>query len=222
MTTLDDLLMAEGLQVVGQLQPGVDDPVPEGTAELALIGAKGDAMWERFSQSPERLDGAPNPLDRWSLRVIGAIAKQIDAIPLFPFGGPPWLPFLRWASIGEGARLSPVAMQVSPSRGLWMSYRGALAFSSLLESTEGSTGDPCLGCPAPCLVACPVNAFAGGRYDVPRCTSHITSHEGRDCHDGCLARAACPVGARPPLKQRQFHMSAFISAHSRPDPLQGN
>jgi hypothetical protein len=105
-------------------------------------------------------------------------------------------------------------MQVSPARGLWMSYRGALGFAGQLTLPPRPSATPCEGCPAPCLTACPVDAFAGGAYDVPRCVAHVASAAGAACRTGCLVRDACPAGAGVclPLEQRGFHMAAFLAA----------
>jgi hypothetical protein len=147
--------------------------------------------------------------------VIGTLAADLGADALYPFGGPPYQPFQRWAARGEGAVASPVAMQVTHGRGLWTSYRGALGFREPIALARRDLANPCLGCPAPCLTACPVDAFAGGTYDVPRCVAHITSTAGAACREGgCLVRHACPAGrdATPPAEQCLFHMDAFIRA----------
>ena len=64
--------------------------------------------------------------------------------------------------------------------------------------------------------ACPVEAFAEGRYDVPKCVNHIAGPSGTEClTGGCLARRACPVGrdyAYAP-DQARFHMEAFLRAN---------
>ena len=106
-------------------------------------------------------------------------------------------------------------MQVSAERGLWVSYRGALGFSRPVAVAGKSRANPCLGCPAPCLTACPVDAFAGGAYDVSRCVAHITGAAGTACRQGgCLVRHACPAGQgrAPPQAQCSLHMEAFIAA----------
>jgi hypothetical protein len=147
--------------------------------------------------------------------VIDKLAADLGAVALYPFGGPPYQPFQRWAARGEGAVASPVAMQVTPGRGLWASYRGALGFRQPIPLAGRDLANPCLGCPAPCRSACPVDAFAGGVYDVPRCVAHITSPAGAACREGgCLVRHACPAGrgAAPPAGQRRFNMDAFIRA----------
>lgn len=210
--SLEQKLEGTGLMVVGHFRPGPDDGVPEDAGQLVLLGADPERFWPIFSSSPEMSDCAPHPMDRWSRRVISGLAGELGAQPLFPFDGPPWPRFQHWAGIGEHARTSPIAMQVSPSRGLWMSYRGALAFAEPLELPQPASQDPCLDCPAPCQTACPVEAFRDGRYDVPACVEHLETQAGRACHDGCLARLACPIAQAPLLPQRQFHMRAFLAA----------
>jgi len=206
-----------GLAAVGGFHPEPGDGAPAGTGTLFLVGPDGGAMWPVFAASPERTDGAPDPLDRWSRRVLDAVAAELGATALYPFSGPPWQPFVRWAARGEGSRPSPVKMPVSPWRGLWAAYRGALAFPDRLPVPAVPDTDPCLGCPAPCLTACPVDAFAGESYDVAACVGHAAGPEGAACRDGCLVRMACPVGAAPALAQRRFHMAAFLAAQSELD-----
>lgn len=216
--TFNDLERAAtevGLTVVGAFQPEPDDKAPAGSKVLCLLGPGGPEMWAEFSTAPESRDGDPHPLDRWSRRVIEALARTFDASALFPFGGPPWQPFQHWAARGEAATQSPVGLQVTRQRGLWASYRGALAFTQRFEIPVSDQSSPCLDCPAPCLTACPVDAFADGQYDVPACIAHTDSLDGEACRAGCLVRAACPFGARLglPTAQREFHMTAFRNAN---------
>ncbi len=210
-------LSAHGLAVVGGFLPGPEDGAPEGCETLLLIGADGPALWEAFRAAPEAGDGARDPLDRWSRRVIGEIARGCGADALFPFGGPPWRPFIAWAARAEGARPSPVGMLASPRRGLSASYRGALALRERLV-LEPPAAHPCPSCPAPCRTACPVGAVSGGVYDVAACVAHVSSPEGAACRNGCLVRLACPVGALPPEAQRRFHMAAFLAAQRPIEP----
>ena len=218
MTTFTDIETAarrHGLSVVGAFHPGLDDKAPEGIATLVLVGPDGPEMWDTFAASPEFADGQEGPLDRWSSRVINELAEALGGRAFFPFGGPPWHAFQHWAARGEGAEPSPVVMQASPTRGLWASYRGALGFTETLDLPERQTTSPCLDCPAPCLSACPVEAFKDGAYNVPVCTAHVQSQSGADCRDGCRVRRACPAGARVglPEAQRRFHMAAFLAAN---------
>src|SRR6185312_11105495 len=101
MGTLRHLAAVEGLTICGAFHPGPGDGVPplpggEPAATLALLGLLAEG-WPVFAASREAGDGAPDPLDRWSRRVLGGLAAAFGAVPLFPFGGPPFLPFQRWA-----------------------------------------------------------------------------------------------------------------------------
>lgn len=218
LTDLAAALEPHGLRIVGGFHPGPDDPVPEPAATVLLVGADGGRMWTVFEAAPEASDGAPHPLDRWSRRVLDSVAAELGARAAYPFGGPPYQPFIRWSARGEGLASSPVGLPVSPSRGLWASFRGALLLSARVELGPPPAPTPCTGCPAPCRTACPVGAMGDGSpegYDVAACTAHILSDAGAACRSGCLVRAACPVGAAPPEPQRQFHMAAFVSARQQ-------
>ncbi len=189
----------------------------DGFAAIVLIGAAGAHGWDAFAASPEARDGDADPLDRWSRRVIDALAVEIGARPLFPFGGPPYWPFQRWALRAESVHASPLGLLIHPDFGLWHSYRGALAFTRPIAIPAREVrASPCETCVSrPCLSACPVGAFAATSYDVAACATHLRKEAGRACMSGgCLARRACPVGAeyahRP--EQAGFHMRAFLSA----------
>lgn len=183
-------------------------------ATLVLLGFVGDKGWEHFAGSPEIRDGERNPLDRWSRRVIEGIASALGATPLYPFGGPPFLPFQRWAQKADHVFASPLGILIHPEFGLWHSYRGALVFPEPLEVPPTTArASPCASCAEkPCLSACPVSAFSTDDYDVGGCRAHISSHAGAACMTGgCLARNACPIGTeyRYAPAQAAFHMRAF-------------
>ena len=102
------------------------DEVP-GYTSLVLLGPAGPDFWPHVTAAPEFADGAPDPLDRWSLRVIGALASDLGARAVFPFDGPPWPSFTGWARRSGRAWSSPVGLLVHDTTGLMLSYRGALA-----------------------------------------------------------------------------------------------
>jgi epoxyqueuosine reductase len=134
----------------------VHDNCPEGIASLVLLGPTAQGFWPHFTASEEYRDGAADPLDRWSERVISGLAEQLGATPFFPFGGPPYQPFIGWALASGSAHLSPVGLLVHERAGLMVSYRGALGFAqSIVAPPPGPK--PCDACPdKPCLTACPV------------------------------------------------------------------
>ena len=190
--------------------------VHEDGGTIILLGPS-RSFWPMMKASPEMQDGAPDPIDRWSRRVIGDLAQSLGAEALFPFGGPPYLPFLRWAMGSGRAWQSPAGMLVHDVAGLMVSYRGALRFSDQIILPPASVS-PCRTCPdQPCLSACPVDALSAAHgYDVPACHAFLDTNAGDDClTSGCKARRACPVSqsfARDP-EQSAFHMSYF---HRKP------
>lgn len=213
---------ARGLVPRGAFHPTDADAVPamaDGRAvdALVLVGVVGRAGWDAFQGSAEA-GQSPDPLDRWSRRVVTELAAELGAEPLFPFGGPPFLPFLRWARRAEAVHPSPIGPLIHPDYGLWHAYRGALAFQEAMDLPPADTrAPPCEACAdKPCLTTCPVGAFGPDGYDVPACIGHIGADRGRDClAGGCLARRACPVGVayRYVPAQMGFHMRAFLAAN---------
>ncbi|NIR29439.1 MAG: hypothetical protein GWN84_09045 [Gammaproteobacteria bacterium] len=219
---------ATGLIPRGGFHPQPEDQVPplpggEPPATVVLVGSVGGdagrALWAAFRSSPEA-DSAAHPLDRWCERVTSGLAVRLEAHALFPFHGPPYLPFLRWALRAETVWPSPLGMLIHPDYGLWHAYRGALAFAQRLElPSRPSRDNPCDSCrERPCLSACPVDAFTGQGYDVAPCVDWIANERGAAClHGSCRARVACPVGPeyRYHQEQAQFHMQAFLAARRR-------
>jgi hypothetical protein len=209
-----------GLALRGAFHPVPEDGVPgfaDGVPILTvlLLGWTGGDQWPIFAASPEAHDGEPNPLDRWSRRLIDRIAAEIDGIALYPFGGPPWLDFRAWALKAEPVHRSPLGLLIHPKWGLWHSYRGAIGLRQRLELRPGVDSphlcEQCSG--RPCLTACPVSAFKADRaYDYAACRQHVEG-DGQDCRTyACAARRACPVAPDKRYSEAQaaFHMNAFL------------
>ena len=216
---------AEGLASRGAFHVTAHDAVPpfaDGTpaATLVLVGNAGPGMWSVFAASDESNDGRPDALDRWSGRVVSRLACSLGGAAHFPFGGPPWRPFIRWAQRAGPVYPSPIGPLVHPEFGLWHAYRGAIAFRERLDlPPRDERPSPCESCAErPCLSSCPVGAFFASGYDVEACVAHIESRAGARCLTaGCLARHACPVGRETAYDASQgaFHMRAFLAARRR-------
>lgn len=210
---IQSLCAPHNLMVMGGFATEPGDDLPAGTRTLLLIGPAEPGYWAHLTAQPEWLDGAPDPVDRWSRRVIGRMACDLRAKALFPFGGPPYRPFYQWALRSGRAWDSPVRLLVHDQAGLWTSYRGALALKQAVALPDPAVR-PCEICAdKPCLSACPTGALTGAGYDVPRCHAFLDTPEGTDClTGGCLVRRACPrsqshgrVREQSAYHMRQFH-----------------
>lgn len=213
-------LAAVGMVARGAFDVTVDDLVPDlpdgrRARGVVVVGNRSDgAMWERFTA--ERLD-EPDPLDRWTRRVVRPIAARHGGVLIHP-SDEPFAPILRWAQRADDVWPSPIGLLVHPVDGLWHAYRGALVFPEPVTGAPdtGAATSPCTACPAPCLDACPVDAFTLGSYDHVACRAHVAGGDEPRCLDrGCAARRACPVNADGVYggEQMRFHMRAFVGEH---------
>jgi hypothetical protein len=213
------LLATQQLEIFGGFHPDVSEGLG---ATLLLLGPKEPGFWVHVTASPEFKDGAPNPLDRWSERVISGLAERLGAAPRFPFGGPPYQPFIAWALRTGLAWQSPAGPLVHHWAGMMVSYRGALVLPERV-ALPAPVASPCEDCAErPCLSACPVGALSAAQgYDLAACHGYLDIaldtgiDTGPAClNQGCAARRACPAGqgyARLP-EQSAFHMRSFHPA----------
>lgn len=220
---LDDLLAESGLFVRAGFYPDPADDVPalpggEEAATVVLIGNAGGAMWDVFSA--EAVTDARHPLDNWLRPRIENAANAVGAHPIFPNGGPPFVPIQDWAARAEPVYRSPIGIMIHPEFGLWHVYRAALLFADRIDlPARDDQPNPCDACEKkPCLTVCPADAFLPDRFDAPACASHVTSADGVNCRErGCLARRACPVGREYLYgrDQQKFHTAAMLAAVER-------
>lgn len=207
LSALAEAATREGLFVAGLAPLLPEDGLAPRFRSVALLAPDEPGFWPLVSTSPEMRDGRPDPLDRWSRRVIGRMASALGTMAVFPFDGPPWRPFTAWARRSGRAWPSPVGLLVHDSAGLWISFRGAILLEE--EAPVPVASRPCDACAGtPCLAACPVGALGAAGYDVAAC--HAFLDTGPDCRQGCHVRRACPVGAgRRIPEQSEFHMRSF-------------
>ncbi|MCH2078297.1 MAG: ferredoxin [Rhodobacteraceae bacterium] len=205
MSPVDQSALHDNLAEHGLAANGTVSPDDGGTIVLLSPSA---GFWDIFTASLEYGDGAADPMDRWSARIVSAIAAQLGAHPLFPFGDEP-APFFRWAQESGRAWQSPVQLLVGSDMGLNVSYRGGLRFKerfSLVEETR-----PCETCAQLCTSACPVSALTADGYDVAACKAYLASTLDAPCLEhGCAVRRSCPVSRLQTPAHAQFHMEAFL------------
>lgn len=222
LTTITAALRELGLIVRGGFHPHADDDVPalsdgKPVRTLVMVGNAGPAMWTAFrASSPD--EAGEDSLNAWTKRATDQAADELGGQALFPFSGPPYFPFQRWAQRSESVWSSPIGILIHADYGLWHAYRVALVFAERLElPARADERKPCDACAQrPCLSSCPVGAFTEGHYDVPRCIAHISSDEGRDCVAlGCRARRGCPIGRAYQYEpaHAEFHMHAFLKSN---------
>jgi len=219
---IDAAFAGSGLICRGGFHPEAADGVPQPNgpaATVVVVGNAGPEMWQRFSAaySADHRQAEANPLNDWTRDLIGKAAAALGAAAVYPFDGPPYLPFQRWAMRADGVHVSPIGPLIHPQYGLWHAYRGALLLTERIDvPAEFSEPSPCDGCAdKPCLGTCPVDAFSVEGYDVPACRDYIATVAGEDCLGaGCLARRACPVGRDYIYApdQARFHMQRFLTS----------
>ena len=184
-----------------------------GTRSVWVIGSGGPSLWEGFvaalKESPERLCREPHPFDAHVRRCLD------DASGILGAGTHRWfyasadadihLDFRLLANVAGLGSQSRLGLLMHPEFGPWLGLRAACFLTEAVPETAPVEDDPCVGCDAPCISACPAGALASGRWDVDICGRfHITD---TDCSTTCHARVACPVGTvhRYPEPERVYH-----------------
>ncbi|MDB5666155.1 ferredoxin [Cypionkella sp.] len=202
------------LSVLGGFTCEGEAGLPAGTRSVLLLGPAEPGYWAHVKSQPEwqqfQTEAKPDPVDRWSRRVIGGMACDLGAKALFPFGGAPYHPFYQWALRTGRVWDSPVKLLVQAEQGLMVSFRGALALKQRVEVPVGER--PCDTCARPCVSACPVGALTEAGYDVPACRAFLDQPMGADClNSGCAVRRACPVsqGYARLAEHSAYHMRMF-------------
>lgn len=229
-------LEEHGLKLWGATDLAVDDcPVGEESRKgmvAALVGNAGPSMWRSFDASDEKIDGNPDPLDRWTRKVVTKIGDEAGLVSRFP-SDKPWWPFQRISARVMGLKQSPLGILIHPEYGLWHAFRALLLVepeTEIVSHLKGLSPDPeavihpCDSCmDKPCISACPVDAFGSigaARIDRGRCLSHVVSGATPHCLDmGCYSRSACPVGKewRYGDAQLKFHMLSYSSSAAAGD-----
>lgn len=208
---LCDHARAVGLSVSALAALTYQDGFEDDFKSIALLSPNPQSFWTAFTNAAEAKDGRPDPIDRWSKRVVTGVARDTGGLAVFPFDGPPYLPFSTWAQRAGVAWQSPSGLLLHNVYGLWISFRGAVALR-LRKDQDIALPSPCDACCRPCLSACPVGALSPDGFDHIGCLAHVKSLGGEDCAEyGCRVRRACPFGQDmvAPDAQIGTHMKSF-------------
>lgn len=213
-------LAGNGLEILGSFDLDEGERAfperKEQPGSLAIVGNVGSAVWPYFEA--ERRERPTLSLDRWTEEVVGGIAEEAGLEAVYPFDGPPYHPFMRWAKRTGTLFSSPIGLTIHPTYGLWIAFRAALLIDNPLEDRQAPARRPCDDCEdRPCLTTCPVSAFTADGYDFEACLGHLAT-PGNACRStGCLARLACPIGIAHRYRREHgaFHMEQLLKAHGR-------
>jgi len=200
-------LAAVGLNAFGVADPAAWDACvapPRRTAALLpeaksilVFGSGGPALWEALladlRANPRHLADEPHPLDAFVRRAVAAADAALGDVPRRWFFAAAdaelHLDFRALADLAGLGGKSRLGLLLHPEYGLWLGLRAALFLGAPLPISPRAAADPCVGCPAPCITACPGNAFVDGLWNVDRCSAfHSASTL---CAASCAARSAC-------------------------------
>jgi len=196
-----------------------------------LVGSGGTRFFERFKAAAGADD--PHPFDAFTRREVESCCTAVlgsGAFALrFPFveraspearpaeapreepagpGSSVALPFQALAKAAGAPAPGPLGLIVLPEFGPWWAFR-ALILLPFDVPARGGYPDLCAVCDAPCVKACPAGAVDRERFIYEACASSRKANPA--CHEGCLARCACPVGIHQAYTRDQlaFHMQAL-------------
>jgi epoxyqueuosine reductase len=179
---------------------------------VVVFASGGSGLWDALltdlRRNPSHFTDSTHPLDDFVQRSIAGVNDALGDLQH------------RWVRASADAdvhldfrRLAVIAGLGSPSRlglvmdskfGPWMGLRAACFLPVDLPVSDPAI-DLCGGCPAPCIDACPGDAFVDGLWEVSLCADfHRRSSL---CAVDCDSRIACPVGAdhRYPEIERRYH-----------------
>ncbi|MBW2269915.1 MAG: hypothetical protein JRH16_15190 [Deltaproteobacteria bacterium] len=198
----------------------------------AVLGCSGRAFGAAFERSPEARDGAADPIDRFTARVVEGAARELrargaQARALFYWERRSGR-FADFVALGRACGLGMpgrLGVLIHPTLGPWIALRAVLLTSETLAPTPSGDGlDACASCPAPCSLACPADAPRAAGFDVQACIRETRAHE--PCRVGCAARRACVVGsehAYPPALERRLRAAVVQGlGHGERGALEGS
>lgn len=185
-------------------------------SHAVLLGSGGPAFWEQFDAQTGAGAHAADPLDAYTELVVDDLVAELrpvdpEILAAYPFRHERQIiPFQALTASLTDLQVMPFGVSVDRSYGPWFAWRAVVLTVLPLPADRPRPGDVCTACPAPCTRACPVGAANKAGLDWERCSQFRLS--AADCRETCLAREACPVGARHRYGQEQlaYHHGASL------------
>lgn len=175
--------------------------------QLILIGHGGTTLWSMVKAAG--ID-SEDPIDDFSTRTVEAwLAEQhsggCHAI-VYPGEGAIGLQTL--GRLAGWHHDTPLRVGINARWGTWYAYRVVVLADSDFEPTRPESGNsPCEDCrDRACVAACPAGALTDGALRLEKCVGYRKQPESR-CKVTCLARLACPVGAKHRYCEAQIRHS---------------
>lgn len=206
---LTDPLARSGLNAFGIADPARWDALAgpsrqsqdllPGAKAILVFGSGGRTLWEGFVEdlraNPTHLTDVEHPLDAFVGRLVAGAEGVLGNVPRrWFFAAAAADLHVDFRLLGHLAGLggrSRMGLLLTPRFGLWLGLRAACFVAAPLPFSPAASADPCAGCPAPCITACPGDAFVEGHWSVDRCSAfHAACSR---CASSCDARSACPV-----------------------------
>lgn len=167
--------------------------------QLILIGHQGVEFWAALQR--RGLHGA-HPVDQF-------VTEQVAAWMSGPLQGPRWrqvfpgthpVGLQRLGALAGWHHASPFGVGVDAEWGSWFAYRAVLlADTGFAPTPRREVPSPCGRCvDRPCVRACPAAALGSDRTPSQRLLACVDFRKQAQspCQDRCLARNACPAGAK--------------------------
>ncbi len=195
-----------GLQALLPLPGWIEAP---GCTRLWLVCSTGDAVQRRWlagrtvaaclaEEAATPAETSAGPLDDFCRAELATLLDGLAYRFLFPH---PYaeLPFPLLKLLGElgWLRPSPLMNTLHAHIGSWWAVRAVVALAGNDEAPVETTtlgADPCLGCAAPCISACPGGAVSRAGWRFEACAAQRLA-PASPCAATCPARLACPAGA---------------------------
>lgn len=174
--------------------------------QLILMGHQGRDLWGTLQK--RGMHGV-HPIDQF-------VTERVAAWMEGPLQGHTWrqvfpgthpVGLQRLGALAGWHHPSPFWIGVNVAWGSWFAYRAViLADTSLALTPRCERPSPCHTCTdKPCIEACPAGALASertGSWRLQTCLD-FRKQSVSPCEDRCLARNACPVGARHRYTEEQ-------------------